>query len=136
MHCLLVLYLLASQILGVFPHSVKSLEHWLYHSELENTTLALLDRPDIIGVQLLYSWKSPEPAQDEYDFSNIEGDLALVQIKGKMLWVQLQDRSFFLGNIPTPKYMEQPLYYNGSFATCDGNNCAANFPQAGWMAPQ
>lgn len=32
--------------------------------------------------------------------------------------------------------MEQPLYYNGSVATCDGNNCAANFTQAGWMAPQ
>lgn len=103
MHLHLHLCLLASHIIGVFPHFVKSLEHWLYHSELDNTTIALLDRPDINGVQLIYSWKSLEPSQGEYDFSNIEGDLALVQTKGKKLWVQLQDRSFFLGNVPTPK---------------------------------
>ncbi len=35
---------------------------------------ALLSRPDIDGVQLVYNWKGLEPEKDRYDFSVIRRD--------------------------------------------------------------
>jgi len=36
----------------------------------------VLTRPEIAGVQIVYSWRSLEPGKDAYDFSGIERDLA------------------------------------------------------------
>lgn len=132
----LFLWVLGQQALCTRSRRDKQLEHWLYHSELDTTTLALLDRSDIVGLQALYRWRVLETEKGVYDFSRIERDLELVQAKGKELWVQLQDRTFSLESLPTPDYMKTPEYDNGVAPTCDGNNCSANFTQAGWMAPQ
>ncbi|KAM4065513.1 hypothetical protein HRG_004182 [Hirsutella rhossiliensis] len=112
------------------------LQHWLYSSDVDDAALAILDRPDLEGVQALYRWRDLESEKAKYDFSKIIEDLKRVQAKGKKLWVQLQDRTFFIKNIPTPKYMQTPLYSNGSVPTCDGENCERNFEHGGWMAAQ
>ena len=50
------------------------------------THLALIERADIEGVQIVYSWKSLEHAKGEYDFSQIESDLAFLEKRGKKLF--------------------------------------------------
>jgi hypothetical protein len=76
--------------------------------------LALIERPDIAGVQIVYTWKSLEPAQGEYDFSQIETDLALLEKHGKKLFVQLQDRFFSIEARNVPRYLlEKPEYGGG-----------------------
>lgn len=106
---------------------------WLYTSELDSDALALLDRPDISGVQCLYSWKSLEPEKDQYSFSSISRDLAIVQSKDKQLWVQVQDRSFYVPNNPVPDYLHQPIYDNGSVPQIDD---PPSTTQTGWVAAQ
>ena len=39
----------------------------------------LLARPDIVGGQIIYSWRQLEPAKDRYDFSKLEQDLAVAR---------------------------------------------------------
>ncbi|KID77902.1 uncharacterized protein G6M90_00g036660 [Metarhizium brunneum] len=116
--------------------NASSLQHWLYSSQIDDKAIELLDSPDLIGVQALYSWKSLEPSQDEYDFSTIKNDISRVQAKGKKFWVQLQDRTFSATNDPVPKYMHTPQYNNGSAPTCDGEACDIDFKVDGWMAQQ
>ncbi|UNI18831.1 hypothetical protein JDV02_005077 [Purpureocillium takamizusanense] len=127
-------FTLASQSL-VFK--AYGLEHWLYSSPLDNATMNILERvDDLVGVQSLYSWKSLEPAQGEYNFTALEDDFARVRAKGKKFWVQLQDRSFSPQYDPVPSYLKTPYYNNGSAPTCDGENCAAKFTVNGSVAQQ
>ncbi|KHN99055.1 uncharacterized protein MAM_02753 [Metarhizium album ARSEF 1941] len=111
-------------------------QHWLYSSQVDELALKLLDNPALVGVQALYSWKSLEPRQDEYDFSAIKSDIARVGEKGKRFWVQLQDRSFSPANDPVPEYMHAAQYNNGSAPTCDGETCDTDFKIDGWAAQQ
>ncbi len=75
---------------------------------------SLVERPEIEGVQIVYSWKSLEHAKGEYDFSQIESDLAFLQKRGKKLFVQLQDRFFFIEARNLPRYLlEEPEYGGG-----------------------
>jgi hypothetical protein len=116
-------------------NSSSAIAHWLYTSEIDADTQSLLERPDIVGVQSLYSWKSLESEEDKYDFSAVHQDLDLVRSKGK-LWIQVQDRSFSIASNPVPNYLHQPMYNNGSVPQCDGDNCDANFTPGGWVAVQ
>lgn len=117
-------------------NSSSSLQHWLYNSEVSDAVLSLLSRPDIVGAQALYSWKSLERDKNVYDFSSLRADYERVRAKGKQFWVQLQDRTFNPQNDPVPRYMHTPEYNNGSAPTCDGSDCATNFVLGGWMAQQ
>lgn len=117
-------------------NNCSTLENWLYSSEVDDESLALLDRPDIVGIQALYSWKSLEPAEDDYDFSSLRSDYENISAKGKKFWVQLQDRSFSPTNDPVPKYLNTPYYNNGSAPSCDGDACDTNFVVSGWVAQQ
>jgi hypothetical protein len=138
------LYYLASTALAIQALAAPSqalntsstLENWLYSSEIDSFSLALLDRPDVVGIQALYSWKSLEPAEDDYDFSNLRRDYEKVLAKNKKFWVQLQDRSFSPTNDPVPLYMHTPYYNNGSAPSCDGDACDTNFVVSGWVAQQ
>lgn len=132
MRSVLLLGVLASQAVAA-PRN-NTVINWLYTGQIDDTTLALLDRPDIAGVQALYNWKSLEPEQDQYDFSRINNDLKRVQAKGKQLWVQLQDRTFSIEYNPVPKYLHAPMYSNGSVEVCDGEDCGNNFEAGGWLA--
>ncbi|PON22187.1 hypothetical protein TGAM01_v208868 [Trichoderma gamsii] len=111
-------------------------QNWLYSPQIDDVALNLLDRPDIVGVQAQYTWKSLEPTQGHYNFSRIRCDYKNVLAKGKKLWVQVQDRSFDVSNDPVPKYLHTPYYNNGSAPSCDGDSCDGNFNITGYVAQQ
>ena len=72
----------------------------------------LLSRPDIGGVQVVYSWRSLEVARDRYDFSQSEADLAEASKLRKQLFLQIQDRFFEREHRHVPNYLlevDQPL---------------------------
>jgi len=96
----------------------------------------LIARPDVAGVQIVYTWKSLEPARGEYDFSQIDTDLAFLEKRGKKLFVQLQDRFFFIGARNVPRYLlEQPEYGGGLVPQTDYAG-EGQPPGHGWVAMQ
>jgi hypothetical protein len=97
---------------------------------------ALIERADVAGVQIVYTWKSLEPAQGEYDFSRIEADLAFLEKRGKKLFLQLQDRFFVIEARNVPRYLlEQPEYGGGLVPQSD--NPGEGMPAGhGWVAMQ
>lgn len=96
----------------------------------------LISRPDIGGVQIVYSWKSLEGAKGEYDFSRIESDLAFLEQRHKRLFLQIQDRFFEIGHRNVPDYLlEDPVYGGGLVPQVD--NPGENEPEGhGWVAQQ
>jgi hypothetical protein len=60
--------------------------------------------PGVAGIQQRYSWRSLEPAEGEYDFSEIVADLAVVAEHDAQLVVFVLDKSFDEAN-PVPDYM-------------------------------
>ncbi|TPX16812.1 uncharacterized protein E0L32_003374 [Thyridium curvatum] len=113
----------------------RSPENWIYASDFSEAT-PFLDRPDIVGIQTLYRWKETENPQNRYDFSEIRENLAAARSKGKKLWVQIQDRTFYVNSNPVPNYLHTPLYDNGSVPQCDGTNCEADFQPSGYAVAQ
>ena len=96
----------------------------------------LLARPDIGGVQVVYSWKRLEPTQGHYDFSEIEADLALAERLHKKLFIQIQDRFFMHEHRNVPRYLLEEPRYGGGLAP-QTNQDAENQPNgAGWVAMQ
>jgi hypothetical protein len=97
---------------------------------------ALIERPDVEGVQIVYGWKSLETAQDRYDFSQIASDLAFVEKRGKKLFAQIQDRFFEHQHRNVPRYLlEEPQYGGGLAAQKD--NPGENLPEGtGWVTMQ
>jgi len=98
--------------------------------------VSLLRRPDIAGAQLVYSWKSLETGKDQYDFSQIEHDLALLTRLDRKLFIQIQDRFFEVQYRSVPAYLLQdPIYGGGLVAQAD--NPGENQPEGhGWVAQQ
>jgi len=96
----------------------------------------LIERPGIAGVQIVYTWKSLEPARGEYDFSQIEADLAFLQKRGKQLFLQLQDRFFVIEARNVPRYLLESPEYGGGLAP-QTDNPGEGKPQGhGWVALQ
>ena len=61
--------------------------------------------PGIRGIQKRYTWGSLETALGQYDFSQIESDLAVAASQGLQLIVMVEDKSFKNDPQPTPKYL-------------------------------
>src|SRR5581483_8715787 len=97
---------------------------------------ALLRRPDIDGVQIVYTWKQLEPKKGRYDFAAIEHDLARATALHKALFIQLQDRFFSKDARNLPGYLlSDPVYRGGLVAQLD--NPGEGKPQTqGWAAQQ
>jgi hypothetical protein len=96
----------------------------------------LLSRPDIAGAQVVYSWKSLETARGQYDFSQIERDLALLTRLDRNLFIQIQDRFFEVKHRNVPAYLlQEPIYRGGLVAQAD--NPGENLPEGhGWVTQQ
>ena len=83
------------------------------------------------GAQVTYSWRQLEPQKDNYDFSLIREDLALLSKHNKKLWIQIQDVSFSEKYIHVPKYLLSDLEYHGGIAR---QYKSANGVAEGWVA--
>lgn len=97
---------------------------------------SLLARPDIAGVQVVYDWKSLEPARDQYDFSAIRADLEFLERHDRKLFVQVQDRFFEREHRRVPRYLLQEPEYGGGLAP-QGDMPGEGQPAGlGWVAQQ
>jgi hypothetical protein len=117
--------------------SAAAPQNFLYTSSGDLESLApLIRRPDITGVQIVYSWKSLEKSKDRYDFSQIERDLAYLSGLNRKLFVQVQDRFFQVTHRNIPAYLlEEPVYQGGLAAQAD--NPGENLPEGrGWVTQQ
>ncbi|WP_448954014.1 hypothetical protein [Labrys neptuniae] len=112
-------------------------ESYLYTSAGDFAgVVTLARRPDIGGVQVVYSWRELEPDKDRYDFSAIERDLATVEGLGKKFFIQLQDRFFSPQARNIPDYLLTDPAFGGGLVP-QSDNPGEGKPQAsGWVAMQ
>ena len=112
-------------------------ENYIYTGSGELASLGTkLSRIDIKGAQVVYTWKSLEPEEGQYDFSAIEGDLHILESLHKGLFIQIQDRFFTPQDKNVPAYLlHDPIYTGGIVKQAD--NPGENKPVAyGWVAEQ
>jgi hypothetical protein len=111
--------------------------HFLFlgGSPVEEAGPVLAD-PALEGVQIVYNWRQLEPGEGVYDFSRIERDLAGAQARGKVLWVQLQDRFFRPQDRLVPDYILNEPIYGGGLARQFDNPGEGREPGSGWTAMQ
>jgi len=94
-----------------------------------------LDGRVFAGAQIAYTWKSLEPQPDGYDFSAIQADLAYLTARGKQLFVQVQDVTFYEQYVNVPDYLRTPAFGGGAdrqYAFADDRD--ARPTPAGWVA--
>ena len=94
----------------------------------------LVSRDDIEGVQIVYSWRSLEPAENRYDFSAIDRDLAEATRFHRRLFVQVQDRFFQPGARNVPDYLLTRPEFDGGLAKQDDTGEGGK--SYGWVAKQ
>jgi hypothetical protein len=97
----------------------KPVHHYIYvgrDRELLRTNTTLVDNNVFEGVQIMYPWAQLEHGRDDYDFSTIREDLALLTSKHKKLWIQLSDVSFSNEHTNVPKYLTTDSTYHGGVA--------------------
>jgi hypothetical protein len=63
-------------------------------------------KPGVVGVMKRYTWRSLEPTQGNYDFSEVKADLAWAQAYGMKLIVMVEDKTFVVER-PTPAYLDK-----------------------------
>jgi hypothetical protein len=97
---------------------------------------AILKRPDIDGAQVVYNWKALEPLKGQYDFADIERDLALTDSLGKKLFIQIQDRFFSPEARNVPGYLLSEPAYGGGLVPQVDNPGEGKAPGYGWVAMQ
>ena len=94
-----------------------------------------LHHKHIDGAQIIYSWKTLEPTKNHYNFSAIQRDLGVLKAMHKKLFIQIQDKSFQLNNIPVPNYLLSYKYQGGIAKQVDF--AGEGKPKgAGWVAKQ
>src|ERR1041384_2291616 len=102
----LALLLACSLSIGARARDTRDPENYLFASGRELASLGkLLEREDIRGVQVVYTWRALAPTRDHYDFSRIEADLAFVSRLRKGLFLQIQDRFFERAAREMPAYL-------------------------------
>lgn len=97
---------------------------------------AMIRRPEIEGVQIVYPWKALEKGKGHYDFSRIEQDLDYLNGLNRKLFVQIQDRFFEPQARNIPAYLLQDREYQGGLVP-QYDNPGENQPVGnGWVAQQ
>ena len=122
-------------ILAASPAAADEPRNFIYTGELAEN-VDLLDRPDIEGAQVIYPWRMLEPEKGEYDFSAIEADLALTDVRGKQLFAQIQDRFFLPTARNVPQYLLDDPEYGGGLARQYDNPGEGEPEGQGWTAMQ
>ncbi|HLK17519.1 MAG TPA: hypothetical protein VKT81_01145 [Bryobacteraceae bacterium] len=96
----------------------------------------LFKKPEIQGVQIVYTWKSLEPAKGQYDFSQIKEDLRILETVRKKLFIQIQDRFFRPQDKNVPAYLIQDPAYGGGITPQSDNPGEGKPKGSGWVANQ
>ncbi|GLQ90394.1 hypothetical protein [Dyella flagellata] len=96
----------------------------------------LLQRPDIDGVQIIYTWRQLEPQKGQYDFSSIEQDLVRVSALHKQLFIQIQDRFFTKEARRVPNYLLAGNGYGGGLVAQSDDDPGEGPQTQGWVARQ
>lgn len=68
-------------------------------------------KPGVAGIQKRYDWRSLEPTQGNYDFSQIASDLNFVAGQGLQYVVLIEDKTFNR-QVPTPNYLSSYTLHN------------------------
>src|SRR5579862_2142327 len=110
-------FLVVAIVLSLFVAAVSAprpIHQYVYfNTERERVaTDPFLSVPALEGAQIKYTWRQLEPRADEYDFSAVEEDLALLTARGKRLFLQVQDASFSVQWQTVPKYLLQDPQYH------------------------
>src|SRR4051794_16194362 len=123
---------------GVFSscYAQKQIKHFIFFSRDRDS----INNPDfylnkgVEGAQITYPWRKLEPQKDQYDFSEIEEDLAFLKSKGKKLFIQIQDVTFDSTQFAAPKYiLTDTIYHGGANSQYEFN--IEHIPvKAGWVA--
>lgn len=115
----------------------KTPENFVYTSsgDLEAASV-IIARSDIGGAQIVYNWRSLEPEKDQYDFSQIEQDLARLKTAKKKLFIQIQDRFFEQNARYVPDYLMNDAQYGGGISPQFDNPGEGKPMGSGWVAQQ
>lgn len=137
-HSMTRVFVILGVVLWALPGSAsaKPAQNFPYTSSGHLRDLGpLLDRPDIGGLQIVYSWKSLEPTKGRYDFSRIEGDLRYLDALHRKLFVQIQDRFFDPKARDIPAYLLNDPAYGGGLVS-QSDNSEVHPGGSGWAAEQ
>ncbi|WP_205627193.1 hypothetical protein [Herbaspirillum rhizosphaerae] len=126
-------------MLSTFPAylSAAPLQNFLYTGSNDLSSIeALIKRPDIGGVQIVYNWNALEKEKGQYDFTRIEKDLTYLNSLNKKLFIQIQDRFFEPKHKNVPQYLQTDPVYKGGLIRQDDNPGEYEPPGYGWVALQ
>lgn len=123
-------------VVNSVAHAAEPLD-FLYtgNGDLERN-VAILERPDIAGVQVVYNWRALEKAEGSYDFSAIERDLAVAESLGKKFVLQVQDRFFSEDARNLPDYVLTEEKYGGGLVPQLDNPGESKAKAYGWASMQ
>ncbi|MBU1105060.1 MAG: hypothetical protein KKB51_00225 [Candidatus Riflebacteria bacterium] len=88
-----------------------------------------LKYPRFEGAQIMYSWKELEPSEGHYDFAIIKDDYDYLKLKGKKLFIQLQDATFNPDYYGVPDFLRTAKFDDGAIYQRDDNG-----KPEGWTA--
>jgi hypothetical protein len=120
------------------PKPAHRLHHYVFFNRDREriSEASFLNTPALEGAQLKYTWRQLEPRPGEYDFADIEHDLAFLTSKHKRLFIQVQDISYDSSIINVPRYLPDDPRYHGGVARqyeIQGDDEQHAKPQ-GWVA--
>lgn len=122
---------------AMLPASAKTPENFIYTSSGElDAASVIMAGSDIGGAQIVYNWRSLEPEKNNYDFSQIEKDLARLKVANKKLFIQIQDRFFEQDARYVPDYLMNDTRYGGGISPQFDNPGEGKPIGAGWVAQQ
>jgi hypothetical protein len=98
------------------PIAEDGIKHFVYFARDRQAIHdhPFLDNPRFAGAQIMYPWSQLEPSKGQYDFSTIEEDYEYLKLRGRKLFIQLQDATFSSDFRATPAYLNTEEYDNGS----------------------
>jgi hypothetical protein len=85
---------------------------------------------------VVYNWNALEPRMGQYDFADIDRDLALTDSLGKKLFIQIQDRFFSPEARNVPDYLLTDPVYGGGLVPQVDNPGEGKAPGYGWATMQ
>lgn len=138
-HSLTQVVLTSSASERVSVPAAKRVHHYVFFGmdrESIPNAKTFFDTRAFEGAQVAYSWRQLEHTKDEYDFSLIREDLALLDKHKKKLWIQIQDVAFSDRWKMVPEYLLKEPQFGGGVVRqykYPGSDESRAVP-LGWMA--